>query len=143
LGSRAVPGKQGGVTGVVAMGFGPGQVVQELGWDSDVDEGLRDDIMDAIDADLVEDALEAVDAVLLWWREEDGDVGDALVDALRDLSNTGNIWLMTPKIGRDGHIDPADIAEGTATAGLVLASPATVSPDWQAQKIVRPRSGRR
>ena len=36
-----------------------------------------------------------------------------------------------------------DIAEGTATAGLVLASPASVSSDWQAQKIVRPRSGRR
>lgn len=142
MGSTPVPGKQG-VTGVVAMGFEPGQVVQELGWDSDVDESLRDEIMDAIDADLVDDALEAVDAVLLWWREEDGDVGDALVDALRDLSNTGHIWLMTPKIGRDGYVDPADIAEGTATAGLVLANPASVSPDWQAQRIVRPRSGRR
>ena len=143
MGSRPAPGKQGGVTGVVAMGLEPRQVVQELGWDSDVDESLRDEIMDAIDADLIDEALEAVDAVLLWWREEDGDVGDALVDALRDLSNTGQIWLMTPKIGRDGYVDPADIAEGTATAGLVLANPASVSADWQAQRIVRPRTGRR
>ena len=143
MGSTPVPGKQGGATGVVPMGFEQGQVIQELGWDSDVDEGLRDAIMDAIDADLVEDALEAVDSVLLWWREEDGDVGDALVDALRDLSTTGHIWLLTPKIGRDGYVDPADIAEGTATAGLVLANPASVSREWQAQKIVRPKAGRR
>ena len=143
MGSTPVPGKQGGLSGVVTMGFEQGQVVQELGWDADVDESLRDEIMDAIDADLVDDALEAVDAVLLWWREEDGDVGDALVDALRDLSTTGHIWLLTPKIGRDGYVDPADIAEGTATAGLVLANPASVSREWQAQKIVRPKAGRR
>lgn len=143
MGSTPVPGKKGGAVGAVTMGFEPGQVVQEVGWDSDVDEALREDIMDAIDADLVDEALEAVDAVLVWWREEDGDVGDGLVDALRDLSNTGHIWLMTPRVGRDGYIDPADIAEGTATAGLVLANPVTVSRDWQAQKVVRPRSGRR
>ena len=131
------------MTGVLAMGFEPGQIIQELGWDTDVDESLRDAVMDAIDADLVEDALEAVDAVLLWWREEDGDVGDGLVDALRDLSGTGHIWLMTPKVGRDGYVEPADIAEGTATAGLVLASPASVSREWQAQRIVRPRAGKR
>ena len=143
MGSTPVPGKQGGLSGVVTMGFEQGQVVQELGWDSDVDESLRDEIMDAMDADLVDDALEAVDAVLLWWREEDGDVGDALVDALRALATTGHIWLLTPKIGRDGYVDPADIAEGTATAGLVLANPASVSREWQAQKIVRPKAGRR
>lgn len=142
MGSMPVPGKQGGVTGV-AMGLEPGQIVQELGWDTDVDEALRDDIMDAIDADLVEEPLEAVDVVLVWWRDEDGDVGDGLVDALRDLSGTGHIWLMTPKIGREGYVDPADIAEGTATAGLVLASPASVSKQWQAQRIVRPRAGKR
>lgn len=143
MGSTPVPGKQGRATGFVAMGLEPGQVVQELGWDSDVDEALRDDIMDAIDADLIDDALEAVDVVLLWWREEDGDVGDALVDALRDLSSTGHIWLMTPKVGRVGYVDPADVGEATATAGLVLANPASVSREWQAQRIVRPRVGRR
>lgn len=125
------------------MGFGAGQAIQELGWDSDVDEGLREAVMEAIDADLIEDPLEAVDAVLLWWRDDDGDVADGLVDALRDLSSTGHIWLMTPRVGRAGFVDPADIAEGTLTAGLTLANPATVSRDWQAQKVVRPRVGRR
>lgn len=128
---------------VVALGLTAGEVVQELGWDTDVDEQLRDAVMDAIDGDLVDDTLEAVDAVLVWWREEDGDVGDGLMDALRDLSSSGRIWLLTPKIGRTGYVDPADIAEAAAVAGLVLANPATVSRDWHAQKIVRPRVGRR
>ena len=94
------------------MGFAKGQLVQELGWDSDADEELRAEIMDAIDADMVEDPLEAVDSVLLWWRTDDGDVADGLVDALRDLSEEGHVWLLTPKIGREGYVDPADIAEG-------------------------------
>ena len=117
-------------------------VVQELGWDEDVDQDLRDEVMDAIDAELVEDAVEAVDVVLLWHRD-DMDVADALYDALRDLSDTGWIWLLTPKIGRPGYVDPADIAEGTNTAGLVLTTAVEASPDWQARKVVRPKGARR
>lgn len=125
------------------MALDKGMVVQELGWDSDVDEDLRNDIMDAVDDDLVEEALEAVDAVLLWWRDEDGDVADGLVDSLTDLSKAGVIWLMTPKVGRPGHIPASDVAEGTATAGLVLGAPVDLSTQWQAQKIVRPKGARR
>ena len=121
------------------MGLSKGMVVQELGWDADVDDDLRNDIMDAIDADLVEEALEAVDMVLLWWREEDGDVTDGLVDSMTDLSSAGVIWLLTPKVGRDGYIDPADLAEGTSTAGLTLSAPANLAKDWQRHKIVRPK----
>lgn len=143
VGSTPVPGERGAGTSLASMGLRPGQVVQEIGWDSDVDEGFREALMDAIDADLVEDAIEAVDAVMLWWRADDGDVGDALVDSLRDLSSTGHIWLMTPKVGRDGYVDAADINEGAVIAGLVVSSPAPVSADWQALKIVRPRTGRR
>ena len=48
MGATAGPGKVG-ADGATAMGFRPGQVVQELGWDSDVDADLRDAIMDAVD----------------------------------------------------------------------------------------------
>jgi hypothetical protein len=41
-----------------------------------------------------------VDAVVLWWRDEDGDLVDGLVDALTDLVGGGAIWLLTPKVGR-------------------------------------------
>ena len=93
----------------------------------------------SIDADMIEDAIEAVDAVVLWWREDDGDVVDGLVDAMKDLAATGFIWLLTPKVGRPGYVAPSALAEGTATAGLSLTSSANVSPDWQAHKVVRPK----
>lgn len=125
-----------------ALGLRPGMVVQELGWDADVDEELRHDIMDAIDADLIEEAEDAVDAVVLWLRD-DTDVADGLVDALIDLSDDGYIWLLTPKIGRDGYVASADLAEGAKTAGMTLASAVEVSKDWSARKVVRPKGARR
>lgn len=123
------------------LGFEAGQVVQELGWDDDVDEDLRQEVMDIIDGDMIEDSIDAVDIVWLWLRADDGDVADSLVDAMRDLSDDGFIVLVTPKVGRPGTIDPADLSDGTDTAGMVLTTSYDVSKDWQAHKIVRPRGG--
>src|SRR3546814_18281270 len=93
-------------------------VIQELGWDEDTDDGLRLEIEDAIDADMVDgDHGNVVDAVLLWWRDDDGDLIDALVDALTDLVGGGVIWLFTPKVGRPNAVDAADIAEAAPFAG--------------------------
>ncbi|MDR1852754.1 MAG: DUF3052 domain-containing protein [Propionibacteriaceae bacterium] len=125
------------------MGFTPGQQVQELGWDEDADEALRDSVMDAIEDDLIYEAVEAVDAVLLWWREDDGDLADGLVDALTDLAERGTVWLLTPKVGQPGFVDAADIAEAALTAGLSQTSTVKVSPTWQAHKLVRPKGARR
>lgn len=125
------------------MGLAAGQLIQELGWDEDADDELRIGIEDAVDGELVEEALEAVDVVLLWWRDDDGDLTDGLVDALTDLKEGGVVWLMTPKVGREGHVDPADIAEAAITAGLAQTSTASFSGDWSGSKLVRPRSNRR
>lgn len=129
--------------GADLLGLSQGLVVQEIGWDDDVDADLRDDIMDIIDADMVEDADEAVDVVVLWWRDSDGDLVDGLVDAMTDLTADGFIWLLTPKVGRDQFIEPSEIAESVATTGLSLTRNANASPEWQAHKIVRPKGGRR
>ena len=125
------------------LGLSRGLVVQELGWDEDVDDDVRLMIEDAIDGELVEDAMEAVDLVLLWWRDGDGDLVDSLVDALTDLTGAGYIWLMTPKVGRGGYVDAADLAEAAVTAGLALTNSVPVSSDWTATKLVRPRGTRR
>lgn len=125
------------------FGLSTGQVVQELGWDSDADEAIRTHIMDAIDADLVEEAEGAVDVVLLWWRNDDGDVVDGLVDSLTDLTPEGYIWLLTPKVGRSGAVDPADLNEGASTAGMALTSTFSAGADWQAHKVVRTKGVRR
>ena len=125
------------------LGIAAGLVVQEMGWDEDVDADLRDDIMNTIDAKMVEEPLEAVDAVVLWWRDEDGDVADGLVDASTDLAPTGQIWLLTPTVGRPGFIEPASISEGVTVAGLSLANTVNVAADWQATRVVRPKGNRR
>jgi hypothetical protein len=136
-----------GVTGespaASKLGLTSGQVVQEIGWDDDVDNDLRLAVEDAIDGELVEEAVEAVDVVLLWWRAADGDLVDGLVDSLTDLTDTGYIWLMTPKVGRDGYVDATDLSESAITAGLAQTVSATVSTDWSATKLVRPRGTRR
>lgn len=133
-----------GAAGVAEkLGLKEGMVVQELGWDDDVDDELRIAIEDAVDGELVEEAMEAVDAVLLWWREEDGDLVDGLVDALTDLAAEGSVWLLTPKVGRDGHVDPAEIAEAATTAGFPQTSTAMVSGEWAATRLVRPKGGHR
>lgn len=104
------------------LGIQPGQVVQEIGYDDDCDEGLRAAIVEATGSELVdEDYDDVVDAVLLWWREDDGDLVDTLVDALTPLTDGGMIWLLTPKAGRVGHVEPSDISEAAPTAGLTQA----------------------
>lgn len=125
----------------IRMGFKPGMIVQELGWDNDTDDDLRMAIEDAIDADMVDgDYGNVVDAVVLWWRDDDGDLVDALVDALTDLAGGGSIWLFTPKVGRTGAVDPADIAEGAPIAGLSQTTSAAPSRDWAATRLVAPKA---
>ena len=117
--SQQAPGSPGG-SAAAKLGFSVGTVVQELGWDNDTDDDLRVSIEDAIDADMVDgDYGNVVDAVLLWWRDDDGDLVDGLVDALTDLVGGGSIWLLTPKVGRPGAVDPSDIAEAAPIAGVV------------------------
>jgi hypothetical protein len=117
----------------------PGLVVQELGWDADVDEDFRSEVMDAVDGDLVEETDDAVDVVLLWWRADDGDVVDGLFDGLRDLSRGGVLWLLTPRIGKPGHVAQPDLQEGAVTAGLALTTSVSVSKSWSCHKLVRPK----
>jgi hypothetical protein len=125
------------------LGFGRGTVVQELGWDEDVDDELRVQIEDAIDADMVDgDYGNVVDSVLLWWRNDDGDLVDALVDSLTDLADGGVIWLLTPKVGRPQAVDAADIAEAAPIAGLSTTTSVPVSRDWAATRLVAPKSNR-
>ncbi len=143
-GSVQGAGQTGQVAGggpAARLGFKAGMVVQELGWDSDTDDELRVAIEDSIDADMVDgDYGTVVDAVVLWWRAEDGDLADGLMEALTDLVGGGVIWLLTPKVGRPNSVDPADIAEAAPIAGLAQTTTAAVSKDWSATRLVTPKS---
>ena len=95
------------------LSFTTGQIVQEIGYDDDVDLDLRDAIEDLIGDELEEeDTQEIVDAVVLWWRDGDGDLTDALVDTLRNIEPGAPVWVMNPKAGtprtRDAGGDPGE-----------------------------------
>ncbi|MCW2888457.1 MAG: hypothetical protein QOE54_6567 [Streptosporangiaceae bacterium] len=125
------------------LGFRASQVVQEIGWDDDCDDELRSSIEIVTGAELVdEDYEEVVDVVLLWWREEDGDLVDGLVDARTSLADGGHIWLLTPKAGRDGHVEPSDIDEASPTAGLSQTSSVSAAKDWSGTRLVAPKARR-
>jgi len=123
------------------LGLKPGMVVQELGWDEDVDDEIREMIENTIDADLVDGKHgDVVDVVLLWWRDDDGDLVDALVDSLTDLVRGGAIWLLTPKVGRPGAVDASDVAEAAPIAGLSTTTTVAVGKEWTATRLVAPKN---
>lgn len=121
------------------LGFVAGQVVQELGYDGDVDPRLRAAIEATTGTDLVdEDYGDVTDGAILWWRSEDGDVSDltdTLVDAQASLDNGGLIWVLTPKSGRSGHVQPRDVEEAARTAGLHATSAVAAAPAWSGIRL--------
>ncbi|MGV9796672.1 DUF3052 domain-containing protein [Mycobacterium sp. NPDC003449] len=136
----AAAGKDSDPNYAQGLGISKGQIVQELGWDEDTDDDIRADIEDACGSELLdEDADDVVDVVLLWWRDGDGDLVDRLMDAITPLAEDGVIWVVTPKTGKSGHVQPAEIAESAPTAGLMQTSSAKLG-DWTASRLVQPKS---
>ena len=121
------------------FGIEPDSVVMEMGYDDDVDEDLRDALAERCGELEDEDTDEVVDAVLLWYRDGDGDLFDLLTNALGPLADTGVVWLLTPKAGRDGHVEPSDVTESAPTAGLQQTSTVNAGKDWTAARLVSPR----
>ena len=118
------------------LGLGKGLVVQEIGYDEDVDFDLREAIEAATGTELVdEDYDDVTDAAVVWWRDDDADLTDTLVDALALLEEGGVIWVLSPKPGRPGHPDPSEIAEAAGIAGLHATSSKSVGPDWSGTRL--------
>ena len=125
------------------LGLRAGQVVQELGFDDDCDDTLRSAVAELTGTALVdEDYEDVVDVVMLWWRDCDGDLFDSLSGVVTNLSDGGQIWLLTPKAGREGHVEPSDIGEDATTAGLSQTSSISAAPDWSGTRLVTPKARR-
>ncbi len=130
--------------GLAKLGFTPGQIVQEIGWDEDADEALRVAIEDLVGSRLEDETYaEGADGVLLWFRSFDGDLVDVLVDALTDLIDRGCLVLATPRADHDGHVEPSEIEDAAVAAGLHPSGVANISREWTLQRLVAPRSQRR
>ncbi|MDR5711719.1 DUF3052 domain-containing protein [Nesterenkonia flava] len=123
------------------LGFRPDFLVQEIGVDDDVDDEFRDALEELLDEELIdEDEQEVVDAVLLWFRDGDDDLTDALVDSLTTLDEGGVVWLLTPRSGREGYVPPVEIQDAAPNAGLHVTSSAGVSVNWAATKLMARKS---
>lgn len=124
------------------MGLQPGNIVQEIGWDEDTDDDLRLAIEELTGAEMLdEDVDEVVDVVILWWRDDDGDLVDTLMDVITPLSDDGYVWVLSPKTGQPGHVQPSEIAEAAPTAGLTQTSSTNLG-SWIGSRLVQPKSGR-
>jgi len=129
---------------VERLGLKSGDLILEVGLDSDCDNDLRAAIQKVTGNEFIEDAAtDVVDAVLLWWRDEDGDLVDELMDGLTYLTETGPIWLFTPKVGRAGYVEPSDIQDAAPTAGLSQTVSFTVGADWTATRLVARKGNRK
>ena len=126
------------------MGLAKDDLVLEVGHDSDCDSTLRDELMSITGTTFLQGSTsEVVDAVIIWWREGDGDLVDELMDALTYLLENGAIWVMTPKAGRVGHVEPSDIQDAAPIAGLSVTSTIALAKDWTATRLVARKAGKR
>ncbi len=118
------------------LGFAPGQIVIEYGYDDDVDEEVRGVVEQVVEAPLEDDDYDGVvDVVLLWWRDGDGDLADDLVDALTTMEEGGFIVLLTPGTGRGDRVQAHDIQEA-CTACSLTASGGVALGEWVGQRLV-------
>ncbi len=126
------------------MGFAKGDLILEIGYAADCDDSLRAKIKGITETDFIQiDPTEVIDGVIIWWRDGDGDLIDELMDALTFLSETGPIWVMTPKMGRANYVEASEIQDAAPTAGLSVTSSIAVAADWTATRLVARKAGKR
>lgn len=135
---------EGGQSLAASIGISSGSIVQEIGFDDDCAQEVREAFELASGNKLVDyDYSDVVDCVLVWFREDDDDLVDLLVDAISPLTENGVVWLLTPKPGRPGHVTPVDITDSAPTAGLQVTKTVSAAKDWQGTRLVTPKAGRR
>ncbi|HIV56918.1 MAG TPA: DUF3052 domain-containing protein [Candidatus Stackebrandtia faecavium] len=120
------------------LGLKPDHVIMEQGYDTDIDAPLRDAMQQYVGEFVAEDSYEIADIVVLWWRDDDGDLVDALMDARVQLADNGVVLLLTLKPGREGHVESVEVAEAAPTTGLQGTSSVNAGEDWVATRLVAP-----
>lgn len=119
------------------FGFTAGMVIQEFLYDDDCDDALRAAIRDVTGEDLVdEDYGDVTDAAIVWFRDGDDDLADLLMDVQSLLDDGGSVWLLTPKAGTTGHVEPREVEEASSLAGLHATSTFVACLAWSATQLV-------
>ena len=119
------------------LGLRSGQIIQEFGYDADVDADLRAAVEAATGEELVdEDYGDVVDGAIVWFRDGDGDLTDLLMDAQTLLDDGAPVWVCTPKAGNDGHVQPRDVQEAASLSGLHATSTYMTGGRWATTSLV-------
>lgn len=122
---------------VKKLGFKAGQIVIEFGYDEDVNEEFRAAIEAVVETPLEGESYDGVvDAVLLWWREGDGDLTDELVDALTMVEEGGFIAATTPGINGPDRVEAHVLQDACNTSGLTASGAVPIGSDWVSQRLV-------
>lgn len=127
------------------FGFNKGDIVQEFGYDDDVDFDVRDAIEAVTGEELEdEDYRGAADGVLAWWRSDDGDIDDLtdyLVDCAASLADgSALLWLAVPGRKSDLHVPTTEVGEAAKTAGLSVTRTHGLESGWTAFRITPTKS---
>ena len=123
-----------------SLGFASGSVIQEFGYDDDVDEAVRAQIEEETGQELVdEDYRDIVDGAVAWWRDEDGDVDD-LADLFLDMkanleSDVSPCWVLVPGTRSPGYVTADVINDAAETAGLMATTSVAVGAAWMGVKL--------
>ena len=123
-----------------SLGFAAGSVIQEFGYDDDVDEAGRAQIEEETGQELVdEDYRDIVDGAVAWWRDEDGDVDD-LADLFLDMkanleSDVSPCWVLVPGTRSPGYVTADVIKDAAETAGLMATTSVAVGAAWMGVKL--------
>ena len=123
-----------------SLGFASGSVIQEFGYDDDVDEAVRAQIEEETGQELVdEDYRDIVDGAAAWWRDEDGDVDD-LADLFLDMkanleSDVSPCWVLVPGTRSPGYVTADVIKDAAETAGLMATTSVAVGAAWMGVKL--------
>jgi len=126
------------------MGFAKSDLILEIGYAADSDDSLRAKIKAITETEFIQsDPTEVIDGVIIWWRDGDGDLIDELMDALTFLSETGPIWVMTPKMGRPNYVEASEIQDAAPIAGLSVTSSIAIATDWTTTRLVARKAGKR
>lgn len=124
-------------TAAARLGLKPGQIIQEFGYDSDVDADFRAGLEAATGESLAdEDYGDVTDGVIVWFRDGDDDLADLLMDAQTLLDDGAPVWLLTPTAGRPDHVQPRDVQEAASLAGLHATSTFVIGGGWTATQLV-------
>lgn len=119
------------------LGLRSGQIIQEFGYDDDVDADLRAAVEAVTGEQLVdEDYGDVVDGALVWFRDGDGDLTDLLMDAQTLLDDGAQVWVCTPKAGNGGHVQPRDVQEAASLSGLHATSTFVSGGRWTTTSLV-------